>query len=430
MDKELKGDGLSWILLRMNILPIILLTLVITTFSAVSFANSMNNEAKNGLVNLCDTVITMYDAIYEGAYRAVEQDGAVYLLKGEHQLNGDFVFIDSIKEKTNVDVTFFYRDTRVITTIRGNDGERIIGTRVNPSVAKEVIEGNKEAFFSNTEIEGGRYFSYYAPLHGEDGTCIGMIFVGKPAAEVDKMVQRSVTPTVIFGLLTMFLVSFITIRFSKKLVGSIQKIENFLESTSGGNLHVNLNPEVLERKDELGDMGRHVVKMQRALRELVEQDMLTGLNNRRSGEKLLKQVHDSYETKGVPYSLVIGDIDHFKYVNDTYGHECGDVVLVKCSALLREHMHGKGFAIRWGGEEFLLVYEGMNVETALPHLRKLMDALREMRIGYGEGEETQIGITMTFGLAEGSEERIEHVIRDADVKLYEGKSNGRDQIVF
>lgn len=428
MDKDLKGDGLSWILLRMNILPIILLTLVITTFSAVSFANSMNNEAKNGLVNLCDTVITMYDAIYEGAYQAVEQDGAVYLLKGQHQLNGDFEIIDSIKEKTNVDVTFFYQDTRVITTIRDKDGGRIIGTRANPSVAEEVIEGNKEAFYSSTEIEGGRYFSYYAPLHGEDGTCIGMIFLGKTAAEVDKMVKRSVTPTVIFGLLTMVLMCFMSIRFSKKLVGAIQKIENFLESTSGGNLHVSLNSEVLDRKDELGDMGRHVVKMQRALRELVEQDMLTGLNNRRSGEKLLKQVHDSYEKEGIPYSLVIGDIDHFKYVNDTYGHECGDVVLAQCSALLKEHMHRKGFVIRWGGEEFLLVYEDMNAETALPHLRKLMDALREMRIEYGG--ETRIGITMTFGLAEGSEERIEHVIRDADAKLYEGKSNGRDQIVF
>ncbi|MDE7251160.1 MAG: hypothetical protein K2N82_15045, partial [Lachnospiraceae bacterium] len=63
MIKELKGDGLSWILLRMNILPIIILTLVITAFSAISFANSMNEEAKNGLVNLCKTVKTMYDII-------------------------------------------------------------------------------------------------------------------------------------------------------------------------------------------------------------------------------------------------------------------------------------------------------------------------------------------------------------------------------
>ena len=425
MEKELKG-GLSWILLRMNIIPIIILTLVITAFSAISFANSMNEEVKNGLLNLCKTVKTMYDTIYGGAYRAEEQDGAVYLLKGDHQLNGDFTFIDSIKEKTNVDVTFFYQDTRVITTIRDEDGNRVIGTRANPAVTKEVLEGDREAFYSSTEIEGERYFSYYAPLHAEDGTCIGMIFLGKPAAEVDRLVRKSINPTVFFGLITMLFVCFFSIRFSKQLVGSIQRIEVFMESASNGNLHAKLDSGVLSRKDELGDMGRHVVKMQKALRELVEQDMLTGLYNRRSGEKLLKQVHDSYEKEGVPYCLAIGDIDHFKYVNDTYGHECGDVVLSGCSLLLKEHMQGKGFVVRWGGEEFLLVYKDMNMDKALPHLQELMEALRNMHIPYGE---THIGITMTFGITEGNEERIELIIRDADAKLYEGKSSGRDRIV-
>lgn len=427
MRKTLKGDSLSWILLRMNILPIILLTLVITSFSAISFASSMNKEAKNGLVNLCDTVITMYDAIYEGSYRVVEQDGAVYMLKGEHQLNGDFAFIDAIKKKTNVDVTFFYQDTRVITTIRDKNGERVVGTRANPRVVMDVLENNQEAFYSSTEIEGVRYFSYYAPLHGEDGTCIGMIFLGKPTVEVDKLVRKSVNPTIIFGLITMVFVCFISIRFSNRLINSIRRIEVFLEAASSGNLHTKLDQEVLARKDELGDMGRHVVKMQKALRELVEQDILTGLNNRRSGEKLLKQVHDSYEKEGIPFCVAIGDIDHFKYVNDTYGHECGDVVLAQCAYLLNEYMKGKGLAIRWGGEEFLLVYKNMNMETALPHLQDLMETIRNMCVHYEDV--TQIGITMTFGIAEGSKERIEHIIRDADAKLYKGKNSGRNQIV-
>ena len=89
-------------------------------------------------------------------------------------------------------------------------------------------------------------------------------------------------------------------------------------------------------------------------------------------------------------------------------------------------MQGKGFVVRWGGEEFLLVYKDMNMDKALPHLQELMEALRNMHIPYGE---THIGITMTFGITEGNEERIELIIRDADAKLYEGKSSGRDRIV-
>ena len=163
-----------------------------------------------------------------------------------------------------------------------------------------------------------------------------MIFFGRPAAEVDALVYKSVSPIIIFGLITMLLVCFITMRFSRHLVESIRKIESFLESSSGGNLHAKLNEEVVKRKDELGELGRHVVKMQRALRELVEQDMLTGLHNRRSGEKMLRQVQDSYEKKGIPFCVVIGDIDHFKHVNDTYGHECGDVVLMEVSSLFKD----------------------------------------------------------------------------------------------
>lgn len=427
MEKNINGGGLSWILLRMNILPIILLTLVITSFSAVKFAGAMNKEAKNGLVNLCDAVVTMYDTMYEGDYRAVEQDGDIYMLKGDHQLNGDFAFIDSVKEKTNIDITFFYQDTRVITTIRDKEGNRLIGTRANPSVVQSVLEGDVESFFSSTLIGGEKYFSYYAPLHGEDGTCIGMIFLGKPATEVDALVRKSVSPIIIFGLLTMLLACYITIRFSRQLIEAIRKIESFLESSSNGNLHMKLNEEVVKRKDELGDLGRHVVKMQSALRELVEQDMLTGLHNRRSGEKMLRQVQESYEKKGVPFCVVIGDIDHFKHVNDTYGHECGDVVLMEVSSLFKKHMRGKGFAIRWGGEEFLLVYQEMHMDGALSCLQKLLEDIRSIHVDYED--QSGIGITMTFGIVEGSNEKLEHMIRDADSKLYEGKNSGRDQIV-
>ena len=428
MEKNLNGSGLSWILLRMNILPIILLTLVITTFSAVQFAGSMNEEVKNGLVSLCDSVITMYETMYEGDYRAVEQDGAIYMLKGDHQFNGDFAFIDSVKEKTNIDITLFYQDTRVITTIRDKEGKRVVGTRANPSVVQKVLEGDHETFFSSTDIEGDKYFSYYAPLHAEDGSCIGMIFFGRPAAEVDALVHKSVSPIIIFGLITMLLVCFITMRFSRHLVESIRKIEGFLESSSGGNLHAKLNEEVVKRKDELGELGRHVVKMQRALRELVEQDMLTGLHNRRSGEKMLRQVQDSYEKKGIPFCVVIGDIDHFKHVNDTYGHECGDVVLMEVSSLFKRHMHGKGFAVRWGGEEFLFLFSESNGDEAYMILNGLRDEIKSLEVEYGD---LRLKVTMTFGLVEIDRARsLDESIREADQLLYNGKENGRDRIVY
>lgn len=427
MKKRINGSSLFWVLLKMNILPIILLTLVIMTFSATRFADSMNKEVQNGLMNLCDTVITMYDLMYEGDYSAVEQDGAIYMLKGDHQINGDFSIVDAVKEKTKVDITIFYQDTRVITTIADGNGKRAIGTRASAVVIKDVLEQGKSSFYSKTSIEGEGYFAYYTPLRTSDGTIIGMLFVGKPSAEVEALVFEAVKPIIIIGILTMILACLITIRFSNQLVGAIRKIESFLEKVAGGDLRTEFDPMVLRRTDELGEMGRYIVRMQRSLRELVEQDILTRLNNRRSGEKLLKQAHERLERSGHPFCVAIGDIDHFKQVNDSYGHECGDKVLVEVSSRLKNNMYGKGFAVRWGGEEFLLVFEDMYLEEAVDHLQAVLEDVRNVVVEAEDGQ--SINVTMTFGIVQGSSEKLEHIIKDADTKLYFGKNNGRDQIV-
>lgn len=427
MKIKLRRNSFFWVLLKMNVLPLILLTLGITIFSSVRFAASMNVETKNGLVNLCHAVVTLYDTVYEGSYH-IEGEGEEFrLLKGEHVLSDHFTIIDSIREKTGVDITIFKRDTRAVTTIRTDGGERAVGTKANQTVVEEVLKGGQPHFYSSTMVEGVRYFSYYEPLFSEDGTCVGMIFVGKPSAQVEKLVFNSLIPIIVFGMITMLIVCLVTSRFSKRLVVAITKTELFLETVSKGELHTEFDEDVLKRKDELGDMGRYLIKMQKSLQELVEQDILTGLYNRRSGESMLKQTCENYRSKGIPFCVAIGDIDHFKNVNDTYGHECGDVALSEISALIREHMQGHGFVARWGGEEMLLVYENMRLETAVSHMKELLEAIRAKQIRYGD---TEIGITMTFGITEGNSGKIEHIVRDADEKLYEGKNSGRNKIVY
>lgn len=426
MKRNLKGSSFFWALLKMNMLPLILLTLVITTFSAVRFAASLNVETKNGLVNLSHTVVTMYDTVYEGDYHALEKDGTVYLMKGDHTLNDNFAIIDSIKEETGVDITVFYQDTRIITTIRMNNGERAIGTRANDTVVNDVLRGGQPHFYASTMVEDVRYFSYYEPLYDADGACIGMIFLGKPSAQVEGLVAGSLSPIIICGIITMLVACLVTIRFSGRLVTAIRKMELYLVAIAKGDLHEEFDQEVLARKDELGEMSRYLIKMQKSLQKLVEQDILTGLYNRRSGEKLLKRVCENYTKDGTPFCVAIGDVDHFKNVNDTYGHECGDVALTELSSRMKEHMRGHGFVARWGGEEMLLVYDGVHLDTAVSYMRDLLESIRTKPIVYGD---VKLNITMTFGLTEGNGDKIEHIVRDADEKLYQGKNSGRNKIV-
>ncbi len=426
MKKILKGSSFFWALLKMNMLPLILLTLVITTFSAVRFADSLNVETKNGLVNLSHTVVTLYDTVYEGDYHAVEKDGTVYFMKGDHTLNDSFTIIDSIKAETGVDITVFYQDTRIITTIRTDNGERVIGTKANGTVVEDVLKGGQPHFYASTMVEDVRYFSYYEPLNDAKGTCIGMIFLGKPSAQVEELVSGSLKPIIVCGIFTMLVACLVTIRFSGRLVNAIREMELFLVAIAKGDLHEELDQEVLERRDELGEMSRYLIKTQKSLQKLVEQDILTGLYNRRSGEKLLKRVCGNYTKDGTPFCVAIGDVDHFKNVNDTYGHECGDVALTELSSRMKEHMRGHGFVARWGGEEMLLVYDGMHLDKAANYMQELLDAIRTKPIVYGG---VNINITMTFGLTEGNGDKIEHIVRDADEKLYQGKNSGRNQIV-
>lgn len=426
MTRILKGSSFFWTLLKITMLPIILLTAVITTFSAVRFADSINVETKNGLVNLSRTVVVLYDTLYEGDYHTIEKDGDVYLLKGDHTINGSFALIDTIKEETGVDVSVFSQDTRVITTIRSANGERVVGTKANDTVVEDVLRGEQPHFYESTMVEGVRYFSYYEPLFDADGTCIGMLFLGKPSAEVEGLVTDSLEPIIICGIITMLFACLVTSRFSVNLVHAIRKMELFLICIARGDLHEEFDRDVLKRKDELGEMGRYLIKMQKSLQQLVEQDILTGLYNRRSGEKLLKRVRENYEKDGTPYCVAIGDVDHFKNVNDTYGHECGDVALAELSARMKEHMHGRGFVVRWGGEEMLLVYEGIHLSTAVSCMEELLKEIRNNPITY---EDIQLSITMTFGLTEGNGDKIESIVREADEKLYQGKNSGRNKIV-
>lgn len=127
-------------------------------------------------------------------------------------------------------------------------------------------------------------------------------------------------------------------------------------------------------------------------------------------------------------SVAIGDIDHFKQINDTYGHECGDEVLRRMAELFREHMAGIGAVARWGGEEFLFLFENMNGDDAWNELSKLQLRINRLEIPYGD---QVLHVTMTFGLTEYDMQiSTDANIKQADDKLYKGKESGRNRIVY
>lgn len=415
--------------MAMNLIPIFILGIMIMLLCTNRFASSMNHQAQNSLVDICSTLEAVLNKIHPGEYHAEELEDGIYFWKGEYLFNGDYELIDSIKEKTEADITIFYKDVRIITTIKDGNGNRMIGTKVSNIIKKDVLETGKAKFYPAVLIDDKKYFAYYEPIQDASGENIGMMFVAKPTETVDRLLFNSILPIAISAIIVMIFVAIITLRYTSKFVETIHKIEVFMGNIAKGRLHDSLDYEVLKREDELGEMGRNAARMQKALRELVEEDILTGLNNRRSGEKMLRQTFDDFRKKGTPFCVAIGDIDFFKKVNDTYGHDCGDVVLTEVSKQLKVFMHGKGYAIRWGGEEFLLVFVNRNLAYVEAKMKELLDTIQKDSILYKE--ECQVAVTMTFGIVEAGDEHedVDDLIVKADEKLYFGKQNGRNQIV-
>lgn len=162
------------------------------------------------------------------------------------------------------------------------------------------------------------------------------------------------------------------------------------------------------------------------LKQEAETDLLTGLINRRSMYQILEDaIKNSRDTT---FSIAMGDIDFFKNINDTKGHNFGDEVLRQISRYFKEYMKDKGIACRWGGEEFLFLFRGMNGDEAYGYVNAMRKYLRGLLIEY---KDESASVTMTFGIEEYDfSSNITELIKKADDKLYLGKNGGRNQVIY
>ncbi len=427
-----KGNRSFYIeFLMMTLVPLIVCGIVMIMVCSNSVRNGMTVEAEEDLKNVALAVRMAFDEAYPGEFKAVAENGGIMLYKGETLISDKYDLIDGIEQKSRLEISIFSMDTRMLTTLKDKSGTRLtdisMETRVaSDRIVQDVYHDHKSMFYDNVSIDGVEYYAYYEPVMSDDGsTCLGMIGVAKPATELKSRINSSVNRNIIVMLLAILVTSFFILRFANSLVTVVKHMLDFMKNLADNKLDSKLNPSVVQREDELGEMGRNLNSLQIALRRLIERDVLTGLFNRRSAEKKIDAIEDS----GVRYCVAIGDIDHFKKFNDTFGHECGDVVLREVAHLLNDGMNKReGFVARWGGEEFLLVFVNADINEAYDGLMLIRQALHDKDVKYN-GQIHKV--TMTFGAAEKTEGvAINHLIRAADDKLYDGKQGGRDRVII
>lgn len=155
-------------------------------------------------------------------------------------------------------------------------------------------------------------------------------------------------------------------------------------------------------------------------------DPLTGTNNRAAFDLAIDKEVERSHRHHMPLSLAVIDIDHFKHVNDTYGHSTGDTVLRKVTEIIKETLRGSDELFRYGGEEFTLILNGTDSEGAANVAERIRE---EIESSYFEHEDTQIPITISIGVSGlTSRDDSKRLFNKADAALYRAKETGRNKV--
>lgn len=233
--------------------------------------------------------------------------------------------------------------------------------------------------------------------------------------QVSADVNPLVTFLCVLGL-SVYLMSIGHIAFRRTL--SLRKLREKLKQSEG---------ELQQANDVLRNRLGEIQVLQAQLQEHANRDPLTGLYNRRYLQTTLERELARCERDGSPLSLMIIDIDHFKQINDKFGHNAGDEVLRQLGFLLNVGARQEDVPCRYGGEEFVVLFPNMSTETALKRGEQLRAAFEQTEMASAHGKvHTTISIGVaTFPMHGASMDELTHC---ADLALYAVKRNGRNGV--
>ena len=227
------------------------------------------------------------------------------------------------------------------------------------------------------------------------------------------------------------LISLVAVSIVSHLIGPQKKGTNLsniffsLVTAIYYGLAVAINSYYFSKKFNASEIKLH--NYNQKLQQMASLDALTQLANRRSMNEYLSQVAFEKEKKGDVFCIAIADLDFFKKINDQYGHDAGDYILMETAKIFEQTMEGRGKVARWGGEEFLFCFSDLNLEQSVNILDGMRRVIETRKFLYKENE---IRITITIGVEEYYHiSGIEGTISSADKKLYEGKHSGRNRVV-
>jgi len=220
---------------------------------------------------------------------------------------------------------------------------------------------------------------------------------------------------------------------TRQIMVPLSALTRGAERVAEGDLDVRLP---VRRNDEIGfattvfnEMVAKLKLSQTKLEQLATTDSLTGLNNRKQVMSILRDHYAYYRRYEAKFSVLMLDVDHFKVVNDTYGHQAGDTVLKQVAEIFNENLRNVDSAGRYGGEEFLVILAESGVDESIQAAERIRKAVAS-HIFIHEKQEIRVHISVGIGRIQKQDRDEQQVVGRADMALYRAKNEGRNRVVY
>ena len=247
--------------------PVIVLGVVGLGLTSYHMMENVTAQAYDGLEATTILAENLLGESGEGEYQI--KDGELY--KGDDtNLSEEEALLDYVKQQTGYDLTLFYGDTRYLTTITDENGERQLGTKASDDIIETVLNQGKTYNDNNIDVLGKRYIGHYMPLY-QDGSSeiIGMVFLGEEYINVRNVVSRSFKELFLGILIVLILSIIIAYLIARHIVNAIEQGVSYVETIGNGELGITVKPNLLSRNDSVGNMCRGIQTLDEGLSEIV-----------------------------------------------------------------------------------------------------------------------------------------------------------------
>lgn len=263
-----EGMKLRLKMLLLVIMPLLCLGGITYVVGSKSITEAMTDRIVLGLQA---TAVATREAISVGMAGEFRVDENGDLWKGDMlNISQSVEIADDVKNATGMEVTVFFGDTRYMTSVKNEAGERVTGTKASAEVAQAVLQRGENYFAENVDVAGEKFFAFYVPMYnGSSNVPVGMVFTGMSQREAEAVINAIVWNLLLIILVTVVVIMVVAWVVANNLAKGIKTGVAAVEELSKGNLKAEMNKKYMARKDEIGELASSVDKLKSQMVSLI-----------------------------------------------------------------------------------------------------------------------------------------------------------------